>query len=715
MVVNNNGAKGIDDAVSAGKQIVEVSGDDAERLIAEINDAAEAVNPSPGVKEARAARERLEPVFIESKDDPGVLLQKRVLLDLETIQRHDPAEWLRLKSGPLQGKVRDIERAIKDASPKQKAEKSETPSKPIAETVTDPPKEISPDAACPKGWVVDDGGVWENSFNPLDDGRRATSPILVRKIFRDFHTGEKKIELVWRDQGRWTAEVTPMKFIKSPYLIISRLGNRGFPIIQQNAIPIIKYLDQYIDSNYDVIPHETITAQMGWHENKKKRVFMYGAKPIGDIPLKFSGESSGQEQIAKGFISKGSYESWLKAVEPIKDFSYVQIMFYASLASVLLKFIDLPSFIVDISGATSRGKTISLRIAASIWGQPDEYKYNSVMRTWDTTKVGVERLATTFCHLPLIIDDSKKANPRDIDQSIYRFTSGQSRIRGSVDGMDHQRSWQNIMLSSGEQPLASYSPNGGARARVLPLWCENGPFEGQSRETALTVSKIDDGIASHYGFLGRKFIEWIMSDPDIIPDIKEKYLNLTRVFKEVSHGGITNRMAEMCGIISTAQGLIHQEEFGLPWQLDKTIWRRVWSLIVAESAGSDPVTEAYTSIYSWASSNVANFLNQYSKTSPFDIGDKNTKTYYGVWHDCDGEFWEELYIFPNILEDQMRKLGYKDVEGIIRQWLERGWLNSDREKSRKKRTQFFGKQHSFYCFRHETIKELEGRFDELSK
>ena len=47
----------------------------------------------------------------------------------------------------------------------------------------------------------------------------------------------------------------------------------------------------------------------------------------------------------------------------------VMAMLYASLGSVLLREFGLQPFIVEISGSTSTGKTFTLNLVSSVWGQ----------------------------------------------------------------------------------------------------------------------------------------------------------------------------------------------------------------------------------------------------------------------------------------------------------------------------------------------------------
>ena len=74
-------------------------------------------------------------------------------------------------------------------------------------------------------------------------------------------------------------------------------------------------------------------------------------------------------------------------------------------------------------------------------------------------------------HLPLILDETKRVkNPKEISQTLYDFTSGRARGRGSVKGISVSPTWTSVLLASGEAPINSFSEDGGTRAGTLEMW-----------------------------------------------------------------------------------------------------------------------------------------------------------------------------------------------------------------------------------------------------
>ena len=78
----------------------------------------------------------------------------------------------------------------------------------------------------------------------------------------------------------------------------------------------------------------------------------------------------GFQKLIDSFQSKGTLESYSEHVfSKIKSLPMVMVMLYASLGSVLLREFELQPFIVEISGSTSTGKTFTLNLVSSVWGQ----------------------------------------------------------------------------------------------------------------------------------------------------------------------------------------------------------------------------------------------------------------------------------------------------------------------------------------------------------
>ena len=86
----------------------------------------------------------------------------------------------------------------------------------------------------------------------------------------------------------------------------------------------------------------------------------------------------------------GTLAAWKEAIAAASDHLVVQVGAYAGLASPLLEPLGLDSFTVDISGRSTRGKTITAMVALSCWADPSDK--SEAMHTWQAASViGIEK------------------------------------------------------------------------------------------------------------------------------------------------------------------------------------------------------------------------------------------------------------------------------------------------------------------------------------
>ena len=153
----------------------------------------------------------------------------------------------------------------------------------------------------------------------------------------------------------------------------------------------------------------------------------------------------------------------------LKGYPNVMIGVYASLASVLSHILKVDSFIFEWSGETSKGKTVTLKVAASVWGNPSTGQ-GGIIKKWNVTPVNIERTASLLNNLPLFLDDTKDlSRTKIISNLIYNLASGQGKGRGSIKGSQITRYWNNISFSTGEQKITTFTKDGGTAARVFPI------------------------------------------------------------------------------------------------------------------------------------------------------------------------------------------------------------------------------------------------------
>ena len=107
--------------------------------------------------------------------------------------------------------------------------------------------------------------------------------------------------------------------------------------------------------------------------------------------------------------------------------------------------------------------------AAGIWGAPEIGEYIS---SFNTTAVGVKKNLGFLQSMSLILDELRIADELEIKKLIHIATEGTGRRRmAKYGGLRNLDSRANCTISTGEQPITSLIPEGGAHNRVIEIKC----------------------------------------------------------------------------------------------------------------------------------------------------------------------------------------------------------------------------------------------------
>lgn len=241
---------------------------------------------------------------------------------------------------------------------------------------------------------------------------------------------------------------------------------------------------------------------------------------------------------------KGNFDKWLNLVKKVRSESKIaRIMMAASFASVLVKPTNSLPFFVHTWGGTETGKTVGLMFATSVWANPQMGAY---IHTFNSTQVGQEVSATFVNSLPLVLDELQIIGDRkDFDKLIYTLSEGIGRTRGAkTGGLQKVGTWQNCIITSGEQPITNGSSMSGAINRIIEIDCK-------SEKIFKDPVHIVDIVKKNYGFAGRIFIEHLQDPTNMQIAIALQ----KKLYKELSNGETTEKQAMAASVILAADRL----------------------------------------------------------------------------------------------------------------------------------------------------------------
>ncbi|OEK99672.1 DUF927 domain-containing protein [Staphylococcus saprophyticus] len=497
-----------------------------------------------------------------------------------------------------------------------------------------------------------------------------STPPYITERYKNVETGEFYYELEFEDAKRkYKLPVLARDITQGKYLV--ELASKGLEVTQNEAGNLVQYLSFY--RRFNKIPDYDVATRLG---NINGHFISPYAEDQQVNQYKIFNADKGYQALIDAFETKGSVEDYINGVfKPIKDNPMVMMMFYSSLASVLLKDFDVDPFVSEISGRTSSGKTFTLKICASIWGN------RKLVTEWNATNVSVERMASFLNSFPLIKDDTRKAdNPFRIPNIVYQFSGGQSKGRGNSDrSIDYLEPWNNIMLSSGEVAIPDIAPDkAGVVGRVITL--QDDPFPNTEKTEFGDIAK---AMENNHGLLGKLFIKQYRLDKN---KYKSSFESAVKYFMKQANGNeVMDRIARSFALLQITGEILND----------------------IEGFEHDPyinVNKAHTSMMK-NNKNIDKPKQLLEELLEKLNANRGRIAYNKYYHDNA----ELMAIYKNefllVMTPTIKEMLGAEFNSTVKQWDERGYLETN-NYGKQKNIRFNGEQQKGYAIKTEIINEL---------
>lgn len=584
----------------------------------------------------------------------------------------------------LRGECRAIQKQAEKAQ--AKAEKKFAPSFRPSESLVGP-SAIFPDLPMelrwPENYVVENGIILRRGPEN-DKGERAlyevaTRPLALSGRAQDVDTQEHHREVCWvADNGHvhkgWLERDQLMESRK-----VIALAKLGAPVVSTFAGEVSRLLDAMDSAWSPDLPIQRVASRCG-DVGGADGGFLLGntwIPTLVDPPTHEGFDQSpvslrpppGYEALSAAISRHGTEAHWLSAWALAADRPIARFAVYAALSSVLLPWTVRRGCVLDLHGRSSIGKTTTLLLAASVFGDPMGY-----IGKWSSTPTYRERSAALLHSLPHMLDDTRQISAKEretIGQTVYQLADGQGKGRGFVFGAQRRATWCSWTFSTGESPLLGTSQDEGARARCLSV--EGAPFASreQAAQVAMTVER-------HYGHFGPKFIRAMLDlGPESILSAYDSVLPYW-VDRCSAHGAIATRLAAHLAVIQVAAEIAHNE-CGLPLSEGMAAALEVGiQAATASSQDADKPLSALRIVLSRCTSQQASFFGRHEHALGTGEAKQPTQGWLGRWDKGkkggDGaDEWKMIGISTPILKRWLKDEGF-DVMGILAQWVERDWL-----------------------------------------
>ena len=492
-------------------------------------------------------------------------------------------------------------------------------------------------------YVCDDLGVMIQDKYGFDQ-IICRHPIMPVQRLCNVDTGEERLKIAYRKGRFWRSLIAEKAALASSNSILQLAAN-GVLVTSENAKALSKYLFEFEELNYDMIPEQKSVSRLGWVGD--------GFSPYVD-ELVFDGENN-FKHIFNSVKSSGSREKWVDAMRELRaEKGVARIALAASFASVILQPCGLLPFFCHFWGGTEVGKSVLLLTAASVWAKPSFGEY---VTTFNSTLVGQEMMATFLNSLPMCIDElqiQSSAGVRDFDKIIYQLTEGVGRTRGAKQGgLQKVNTWKCCFITNGEHPISNANSGGGAVNRIIEVETKEKVYHDLVGLCAV--------INENYGFAGCEFVEYLQENGNIekVNALQKQY------YKELLKSDSTDKQAASASAILAADHIVTE----LIFQDGNNLTVEDMAKIMTKKDDVNVNSRAYDYILELVARNPNKF-----KTN--DFGE-----YQGeAWGKIEPEY---IYIIKSVFDREMSLAGFNST-AFLSYAKRLGWLLCDPDKRTKK-------------------------------
>jgi len=460
-------------------------------------------------------------------------------------------------------------------------------------------------AVLPHGWdVTMKNGV--RKYATTSEGTVVSticpSPIVISRKFENIDDFSTKVELAYFNNRKWKRLITSPSQVFNKNSIM-KFADNGIPVSSDSSGDLVKYLWDYDLKNISGMEITKSISRIGWFDNCNQ-FYPFVTK---DEVIYDSTSKEGTDVMA-AVHKEGSYELWKENVLKARENPIARFLISASFASPLLEPLKHRIFFVHIWHDSKSGKTAAVKLGLSVWGDP-----KVLLASFNATSVGLERMAAALNNLPFAIDELQVLNERRISAEtiIYGLSMGFGRLRGAKEGgLQDKTEWNDIVITTGEQPISKENSNDGVLSRVLELYSK--PVDNEDFAHELHIIS-----ENNFGHGGEEYLRYILGNivkgkkhlkemfDKLRDEISEYYNN-----KEKSKA---NSQLDNVAVVCLGDYLSSISVFGIP---SEEAWKQAISLglccpnkLTGNLRKVDTIERAWEFVEGWLVSNTAKFTN----------------------------------------------------------------------------------------------------------
>lgn len=402
---------------------------------------------------------------------------------------------------------------------------------------------LPPGLRLPPRWDIrKDRSVWFQKSPDGDPVELLKDVLIPMGRLQSEDEGHTRIEFVYRAYGKWLRGSVLERSLRDARKALDALP-AGAPIDSNCARDQVQWCSDFLRVNQSLIEKRHVLGRTGWFGAG----FSLGADVLGRDDVRCELPESGPS-VSVAFKPRGELEGHREAIKQAFDTDPICAMaILGALGAPLLRKLGAPNFTMHFFGDSSRGKTSMLKIAASVYGDPESAAWVS---SGNTTMVAMEQRAQMLTDMPFFMDELGAGDLRQMEQRMYMMGSGVGRSRANkMLEVRKMTVFHGILMSSGELEIVAQNSATGAQVRALQLHVRGfGELDG------FEIDALRVRCAANAAHLGRDWLQIWVSERDEWSMLELFYRETCKEFRELAgQNPLLGRQSGMFAFLATVE------------------------------------------------------------------------------------------------------------------------------------------------------------------
>lgn len=496
--------------------------------------------------------------------------------------------------------------------------------------------------------------------------KKISDGVYIKDKVYNIDTQEVYTNVLYKFDDNFNEIKCPMSVILPNELTKKIINGFDIPYANRNLI------SEFLSLQVKTAPCMNVYKNVGWHKSinsDDEFIFRHDRTITND-----------EDEIAICDVEisdydlrhKGYLQSWVNMYRKhIKGNIPLEALICMATSSVIVGKLarttgEMESLLIHIYGNSTQGKTTGVMTAVSLMGNPST-KNKGLIRLWNGTNNAIMNSLGGNFGIPVVFDELSMSRENDFTSMIYSMVSGKdkARLNDSITQRE-QVEWSTVIISTGEQSiLERTNKNAGLSIRAIEF------ANIQWTKSAENAEEIKRVILNNYGVGAKSIVRRInyLKEEGVQALFNKWITNLKEILpKNKFRDRIANKLA-----IILVTGEIINDSIRIDLDLDNIL-----NFLVENEEKNmlerDIGAKAFNQIIQKIIENKGNFkMNNMSIKSNICWGSINFK-----------EDYYEVAILKNVLEKNLRDLGYGEPKVVVKEWKISNYLDSENDRTTKR-------------------------------